>query len=256
MTTSLFLAHGSPMLVIEDHAYTQFLKQLAASMPRPKAIVIFTAHWESPVQLISGASAYETIYDFYGFPDELYQVTYPAKGEPALAKKIQHLFADAGIPSEIDLERGLDHGAWSVLKLLYPEADIPVIALSVNPSLSNEQQYKIGKALASLRNEEVLIIGSGGTVHNLRRINWDGGQAESWAVQFDDWFQEKLTVWDTQQVFDYERLAPHAQAAVPRNEHFIPLLLAMGTADETRKAQLLHRSYQLGTLSLSGWQFA
>lgn len=256
MTSSLFLAHGSPMLVIEEHAYTRYLKKLADSMPRPKAIVIFTAHWESPVQLISGAPVYETIYDFYGFPDELYQMTYPAKGDLALAKKIAGLFADAGIPSEIDHQRGLDHGAWSVLKLLYPEADIPVIALSVNPSLSNEKQYEIGKALASLRKEEVLIIGSGGTVHNLRRIAWDSTEAEDWAVQFDDWFREQLSTWNLEQVFQYESLAPHAQLAVPRNEHFVPLLLAMGTADETRQANLLHRSYQLGTLSLSAWQFA
>lgn len=258
MTASLFLAHGSPMLVIEEHAYTRYLKTLAGSMPRPKAIVVFSAHWESPVQLISGAKEYETIYDFYGFPDELYQMTYPAKGDPELARKIQRLFAEAGIHSEIDHERGLDHGAWSVLKLLYPYADIPVIALSVNPSLGNAQQYEIGKALAALRQDNVLIIGSGGTVHNLRRVEWEAkeGEAESWAVEFDDWFRERLADWDLEQIFRYETLAPHAKLAVPRNEHFVPLLLAMGAADETRAARLLHRSYQLGTLSLCVWQFA
>ncbi|MFD2880692.1 DODA-type extradiol aromatic ring-opening family dioxygenase [Paenibacillus rhizoplanae] len=127
-----------------------------------------------------------------------------------------------------DEQRGLDHGAWAVLKLLYPEADIPVVAMSVNRDLPNAQQYEIGKSLAALREQDVLIIGSGGTVHNLRRLNWNSDEVNGWAEQFDRWIQEKVEAWDTEALFQYEELAPYAEMAVPTSEHFIPLFIAMG----------------------------
>ncbi|WP_308634994.1 DODA-type extradiol aromatic ring-opening family dioxygenase [Paenibacillus silvisoli] len=256
MMPSYFFAHGAPSLVLERHAYTDFLKQFAADTPKPKAIVLFSAHWEDSVQAVSDVKTYDTIYDFSGFQDELYTLTYPAHGDRGLSERVQALFAKHGIPSKSNETRGLDHGAWAVLKLLYPDADIPVIALSVNRYLTNEQQYNIGKALAELREQDVMIIGSGGTVHNLRRLNWHAGdKADEWAVAFDQWLQEKLEQWDTAALFDYEQQAPYARESVPTNEHFIPLLLAMGAGDETRQAKLLHRSYQMGSLSLSCWQF-
>ncbi|MFC5530454.1 DODA-type extradiol aromatic ring-opening family dioxygenase [Cohnella yongneupensis] len=256
MIPSYFFAHGAPSLVLEQHDYTEFLKKFAASTPKPRAIVLFSAHWESREQSISTVDTYSTIYDFSGFQDELYQMTYPAKGDLAISEEIQQLFEKNGIPSVMNPERGLDHGAWAVLKLMFPAADIPVVALSVNRFLSNEQQYQIGKALSSLREKDILIIGSGGIVHNLRMLNWRGGNTpEEWAVDFDNWIQEKLENWDLEALFNYEKLAPYAREAVPTNEHFIPLLLAMGTGDSNRQAKLLHRSYQLGTLSLSCWEF-
>lgn len=256
MMPSLFIAHGAPTLVLEDHEYTRFLKGLAGELPKPKAIVLFSAHWESPIPLISGVEQYEMIYDFFGFPEEMYRMNYPAKGSPDLAKKIQNLFSQQGIESQIDSTRGIDHGAWVVLKLLYPKADIPVVVLSVNPSLTPEEQYNMGKVLVGLREQDVLVIGSGGTVHNLRRVNWGSSNAEDWAVQFDDWLQEHIEKWDVAALKDYERKAPFAKEAVPRNEHFIPLILAMGAADRTRKATLKYRAYQYGNLSLLCWQFA
>jgi 4,5-DOPA dioxygenase extradiol len=255
MMPSYFFAHGAPSLVIDQNAYTAFLKNFASDTPKPKAIVLFSAHWEKTEQTIGAVETYSTIYDFSGFPDELYQMTYPAKGERSLSEQIHALFANHGIPSGLDEERGLDHGAWALLKLIYPEADIPVVALSVNRYLSNEQQYQIGKALAKLREQDVLIIGSGGTVHNLRRLNWQGEGSHEWAESFDLWLQSKLEAWDINALFNYGELAPNAQAAVPTNEHFIPLLLAMGTGDKNREAELLHRSYQFGSLSLSCWRF-
>lgn len=255
MMPSFFIAHGAPSLAIENHAYTEFLKGLAAELPRPKAIVLFSAHWESREQQVSGSESYETIYDFSGFQPELYQVEYPASGAPGLAKEIQALFGEQSIPAAIDTERGLDHGAWVVLHLMYPAADIPVIALSVNRYLSNEEQYRIGQAINSLREHNILIIGSGGTVHNLRRLDWGASDVNEWAAEFDGWLQEKLEAWDTESLFKYEQLAPHAREAVPTPEHFIPLLLAMGAGDTGRKASLLHRSYQFGSLSLSCWRF-
>jgi 4,5-DOPA dioxygenase extradiol len=255
MMPSYFFAHGAPSIVLEDNDYTALLKDFKEHMPKPKAIVIFSAHWEESIQTVSAAKTYETIYDFGGFQDELYQMTYPARSDRLLVEQIKSLFTMHGIASVKDEQRGLDHGAWAVLKLLYPDADIPVVALSVNRNLPNERQYQIGKALAALRQQDVLIIGSGGTVHNLRRLNWKSKGIDAWAEQFDNWIQQKLETWDMEALFQYRELAPFAQDAVPTSEHFIPLLLAMGTGDGNRKAELLHRSYQYGNLSLSCWQF-
>jgi 4,5-DOPA dioxygenase extradiol len=255
MMPSYFFAHGAPSIVLEDNEYTQLLKRFKEDTPRPKAIVLFSAHWEEQVQSIGAAETYETIYDFGGFQDELYEMTYPAQSDRSLSEQVQALFEKHVIQSVLNERRGLDHGAWAVLKLLYPDAAIPVVALSVNRYLSNEQQYQIGKALTELREQDILIIGSGGTVHNLRRLNWRSGGVDEWAEQFDSWLQSKLESWDTEALFQYRELAPYAQEAVPTNEHFIPLLLAMGTGDSNRHAKLLHRSYQYGNLSLSCWQF-
>lgn len=255
MFPSFFVAHGAPTLAIEQNEYVDFLKTLASSLPRPKAIVIFSAHWESGIQLVSDVSEYGTIYDFYGFPDELYRKTYPAKGDASLAREIVELFHAEGIKAELDTKRGLDHGAWVPLELIYPEVDIPVVALSVNPALSAKEQYQIGKALAPLREKDVLVIGSGGTVHNLRRLNWGSSNVEDWAKQFDEWLADGFTKWNTEELFEYETNAPYAKDAVPTPEHFIPVLLAMGAADNQRVAKRLHQSYQLGSLSLASWQF-
>ncbi|WP_054023120.1 DODA-type extradiol aromatic ring-opening family dioxygenase [Bacillus sp. FJAT-28004] len=255
MMPSYFFAHGAPSIVLDDNEYTMLLKQFKEHTPRPKAIVLFSAHWEESIQTVSAAKTYETIYDFGGFQDELYQMTYPAQSDRSLVDQIQNLFTKHGVENVQNEKRGLDHGAWAVLKLLYPDADIPVVALSVNRYLSNERQYQIGKALAELREQDVLIIGSGGTVHNLRKLNWRSEGIDEWGEQFDNWIQSKLESWDTEALFQYHELAPHAQEAVPTSEHFIPLLLAMGAGDVNRDAKLLHRSYQYGNLSLSCWQF-
>ncbi|MBX6395360.1 MAG: dioxygenase [Alicyclobacillaceae bacterium] len=257
MIPSYFLAHGAPTLAVEDNPYTRFLKNLSSRFPKPNAVLVFTAHWESPVQLIGAAGQFETIHDFGGFPEELYRITYPAKGAPEVAEEAHELFRQAGIPARIDRVRGLDHGAWVVLRLLFPQADVPVVALSVNPGLSPAQQYAIGRALTPLR-RDVLILGSGGTVHNLRALDWEqgtDGPPADWAVAFDSWLHRQLENWNTQTLFAYETDAPYARRAVPRNEHFIPLLIAMGAADDDRHAQRLFQSYQFGSLSLACWEF-
>ncbi|MDQ1235170.1 4,5-DOPA dioxygenase extradiol [Paenibacillus sp. SORGH_AS306] len=258
MMPSYFFAHGAPSLVIEDHEYTQFLKEFAQTLPKPpKAIVIFSAHWESQVQQVSYAKQYETIYDFGGFPDVLYQMTYPALGDASVSEQVTSLLEQHHIASQADDYRGLDHGAWAVLKLIYPQVDIPVIALSVNRHLSNQQQYEIGQALGELREQDILIIGSGGIVHNLRQLNWSAAdhQVDSWAADFDQWIQERVEQWNIEELYQYDKLAPFVSQAVPTSEHFIPLLLAMGSGDQNRQAKLLHRSYQYGNLSLAAWQF-
>nr|MBO2470065.1 dioxygenase [Bacillota bacterium] len=252
---TLFVAHGAPTLAVEDSAYARFLRQLGDALERPRALVVFTAHWVHPTQQVSVAAQHRLLYDFYGFPEELYRLTYPAQGDPELAREIAERLAQAGIACSLDAERGLDHGVWVPLRLLYPEADVPVVALSVNPSLPPEEQYRIGQALMSLCNEGVLIIGSGGTVHNLSALDWAAPAAASWAVQFDDWLAQVLAVWDLPTLFRYAELAPHAQRAVPTSEHFVPLLIAMGAADGVQRAARLYQAYQYGSLSLGCWRF-
>ncbi|MEH7123403.1 class III extradiol ring-cleavage dioxygenase [Bacillus sp. JJ1773] len=258
MLPSYFIAHGAPLIAIETNEYTQFLNELGSTWPRPKAIILFSAHWESSAQNVSNVDQYSTIYDFGGFSEELFRIQYPAKGDQEIAKEIQELFEKQGISYEVDAKRGLDHGAWVVLRLLYPNADIPVISMSVNPRLSPEEQYKIGKSLAELRKKDVLIIGSGGTVHNLRALNWaDNGEVDDWALNFDEWLASHLKNWDLASLYKYQSLAPAASLAVPPygNEHFVPIFYAMGAADDQQTAKLLHRSYRYGNLSHSVWQF-
>ncbi|WP_147533341.1 DODA-type extradiol aromatic ring-opening family dioxygenase [Bacillus marasmi] len=258
MMPSLFIAHGSPLLAIENNDYTTFLNQLGHNIPRPKAIVLFSAHWESEVQKVSGVDQYRTIHDFGGFHPSLYTIEYRAHGNVDNAKEIEDLLYKNGIAFENDLTRGLDHGAWVVLRLLYPNAEIPVIAMSVNRNLTPDEQYRIGKALSALRAKDILIIGSGGTVHNLRALKWaDNGEVDTWALKFEDWLAEKLTHWDLPALFNYANLAPNAEIAVPAygNEHFIPIFYAMGAAHNHPKATLLHREFRYGNLSHSVWQF-
>ncbi|MBD0383322.1 DODA-type extradiol aromatic ring-opening family dioxygenase [Paenibacillus sedimenti] len=255
MLPSFFIAHGAPSLAIEQHAYTEFLRKLASSIPRPKAIVLFSAHWESRLQQISSAIQLETIYDFTGFPEELYAIKYPAKGDLTLSLHIQQLFQDEGIDCEMNDQRGLDHGSWAPLHIMYPDASIPVVALSVNPRLTPEEHYRVGAALSALREQQVLILGSGGTVHNLRRLDRRNPAPQVWALKFDEWLAEQLETWNLEALFSYEDRAPFAAEAVPTPEHFVPLLIALGAADTSHKARLLHHSFQMGTLSLSCWMF-
>ncbi|WP_442595779.1 DODA-type extradiol aromatic ring-opening family dioxygenase [Neobacillus sp. D3-1R] len=252
---ALFLAHGSPMNAIEDKEYTRFLESFGHTL-NPKAIVIFTAHWESEVLTISSSDQeYNTIYDFYGFPEELYQIKYLAKGSSQLANRIAESLDRKGIPVKKDTSRGLDHGSWTLLQRLFPNADIPVVQVSVNPFLHPEKQYEIGSALQGLGEEGILVIGSGVTVHNLRMVNWGQTTPEAWAVEFDDWLIEKIEKDDLSSLFEYEKLAPHAKAAVPRPEHFVPLFISMGSAKSLTQAKVIFRNYEFGTLSNLCLQF-
>lgn len=251
----LFLAHGSPMLAVEQNEYSRFLEQTGAGL-KPDAIVIFTAHWETEVVTISSKDdEYETIYDFYGFPDELYKVKYPAKGSTKVAALVGQLLKDSGIPAAYDTNRGLDHGSWTMLKHMFPKADIPVVQVSVNPYRSAEEQYRIGEALRSLSSQNILLIGSGVTVHNLRAVKWGQQEPESWAVEFDEWLIEKMNKHDLNSLFQYEQLAPHAKMAVPRAEHFVPLYIALGSGHAEAAPEVIYRSYQFGTLSYLSMQF-
>ncbi|XEC94260.1 class III extradiol ring-cleavage dioxygenase [Paenibacillus tarimensis] len=258
MVPSLFLAHGSPTIAIDQTEYTEFLERLGKQW-QPKAIVIFTAHWETEVLTISSSDEpYETIYDFGGFPDEMYQIKYPAKGSTEFAAMLEKRFKEHGIATRLDATRGLDHGSWTLLHRLYPKYDIPVVQLSVNPFLHPEGQFKIGEALRGLGQEDIMVIGSGVTVHNLRAIQWGlprFREPEQWAVEFDDWLLEKVEAKDTAALFDYLAQAPHARHAVPRAEHFVPFFIAMGSGDPSGKGQPIYRGYELGAISYLCFQF-
>lgn len=251
----LFLAHGSPMLAVEQNEYSKFLQATGAKL-KPDAIVIFTAHWETETVTISSKDdEYETIYDFYGFPDELYQVKYPAKGSTKFAALVGQLLSDKGMPVAYDTTRGLDHGSWTMLKHMFPMADVPVVQISVNPYRSAEEQYRIGEALRSLSEQNILLIGSGVTVHNLRAVKWGQKEPESWAVEFDEWLINRMNELDTQSLFQYEQLAPYAKMAVPRAEHLVPLYIALGSGNPAKAPQVIYRSYEFGTLSYLSLQF-
>ncbi|HEY8346411.1 MAG TPA: class III extradiol ring-cleavage dioxygenase [Symbiobacteriaceae bacterium] len=258
MLPAFFVAHGSPTLVVEQDAYTRFLAELGAEL-KPRAVVIFSAHWLSGVQEISAVPRYHTIHDFFGFPEELYQIEYPAAGDPALAAEIGRLLSRHQVAHRLNRSRGLDHGAWVVLRLMYPDATIPVVAMSVNPRLSPAEQYRIGQALAPLRRQNVLILASGGSVHNFKTMRWwdESQQGDRWAEAFDQWVSDRARAWDLEALFAYRTRAPHADLAVPLPgvEHFIPFFYAMGAADDQRVCRERFRSYRYGNLSHTVWQF-
>jgi 4,5-DOPA dioxygenase extradiol len=250
---ALFLAHGSPILALEDNAYTAFLRDWGRKH-RPEAVLVFTAHWESGVTTLTFTDGeYETIHDFGGFPEELYRMTYPAKGSTRVARLAEEALRSAGLPVRRDETRGLDHGSWVLLSKLFPEADVPVVQASVNPYLSAEEQYRIGRALRGLGEQNVLVIGSGATVHNLFALRWEQKEPEPWAVAFDDWLIERIGNGRLEDLFRYDELAPHARMAVPRPEHFVPLLIALGSGNGT--PQVAYREYEHGSLSYLSFQF-
>lgn len=254
MIQTLFLAHGSPMMAFENNEYTEFLNKLGGKI-KPKAIVVFSAHWDTETLTISSTdSVYETIYDFYGFPKELYNIKYNAKGSTLIASDIYNKLKDQGIDVKKDSNRGLDHGAWTLLKHIYPKADIPVIQISINSNLPIEEQINIGRALQYLSSEDILVIGSGNTVHNLRLVNWDQASVDSWAVEFDDWLIDTLKKLDYHSLSNFRKSAPHSNLAVPTPEHFVPLFLALGCC-KNPTPHILYRDYELGNLSYLCLQF-
>jgi len=253
---ALFISHGSPMLALEDAPTTKFLRGLAAGMPKPDAILIASAHWETDEPMVTGNAHPETIHDFQGFPKELYALRYPAPGDPPLALRAQSLLAGAGFKAGIDPMRGLDHGAWNPLLLMYPQADIPVIELSVQPGRDARWHYRIGQALAPLRKENILIIGTGNLTHNLREA-FRGHHLETpaWVTAFAAWVAERAAAGDTEGLLDWQNLAPHARENHPTPEHFLPFFTALGAAGTPLKARHLHEDTALGVLAMDAYAF-
>jgi len=254
---SLFIAHGSPMLAIQDTPYTKFLKTLGDSL-KPKGIVIFSAHFENQVTTVCyHDNAYDTIYDFYGFPKEMYQLKYPAKGSTSIANNVIDRLEKSGFAVQKDTKRGLDHGSWTLLMKMFPKADIPVVQVSVNPNGTAKEHYEIGKSLRGLGEEGILVIGSGVTVHNLGKINWGADKPESWALKFDDFLVDNIKNNNLDNLFNWKQEAPNAKLAVPTAEHFFPLFVALGasTSPDISQSKVINRHYEVGTLSYLSYNF-
>ena len=249
---ALFVSHGAPSLLYEPGPARDFLSTLWATLPRPQAILCVSAHWTTTEPRVTGTPAPELIYDFGGFSDELYAATYPAPGNPLLAQHITDLLKEHGIDSDMDTTRGLDHGAWVPLKLMYPAADIPVLQLSVQPHQSPAHHVAMGRALRSLRDEGVLILASGSATHNLRDFfgrSIDSSPPE-YVAAFDKWLQTAIEENDREALLDYLHTAPHAAANHPTPEHFLPLFAALGAGDTGRT---LHRSCTFGVISMAAY---
>lgn len=254
---SLFLSHGAPTLPLTDTPARSFLSQFGGMLARPKAILVISAHWETQAPTISAVDRNETIHDFGGFPRALYELQYPAPGSPAVAARVSELLRASGIDCRIDRSRGLDHGAWVPLLLMYPQADIPVLQLSVQPHLGPLHHLLMGRALAPLLQEGVLIIGSGSLTHDLSEFRGHGPNdpAPDWVDAFADWFHSALTAGRTEDLLDYRRQAPFAVKNHPSEEHLLPLYAALGAAGESARAERLHASATYSILRMDVYAF-
>lgn len=256
---TLFISHGSPMLAVKDSPARRFLQELGRSLPRPKAIVVASAHWESVgAPAVSLAARPETIHDFGGFPAELFAIEYPAPGAPAVAERVAELLEKGGHAVKRSPSRGLDHGAWVPLRLMYPEADIPVMQLSVLRGGTPAEHEKLGKPLAALRDEGILIIGSGSLTHNLYEFRGQGIDAPvpAWVSDFGTWMKTMLDGNQREALLDYRRQAPSAERNHPTEEHLLPLFVAMGAAGDAAKAERLHATYEYGVLAMDAYAFS
>lgn len=248
----LFVSHGSPMLALAapGHPYAAALAGFAAGLAeKPRAILVVSAHWQGPGPGITAAAHPGVMYDFSGFPPELSALDYPAPGDPALAGRIAVLLAGHGWQPRLDPARRLDHGAWAVLRHLFPGAELPVLQVSL-PELAPARLLELGKALAPLREEGVLIVASGGLVHNLRTVDWQAGDGEAaaWAVAAETWFMERLERGDLPSLMEHRALWPESRLAAASTEHLDPLFVAAGAA--TGAVRSVFQGWQLGTMSL------
>lgn len=253
---TLFIGHGSPLNLILDNDFTKSLKELGQNLPKPTAILSISSHWETFGTQVLSVSKPRIIYDFMGFPAELYKIPYPAVGAPQLAEQIVPILAPI---TSVKLAQnwGLDHGTWTVLYHLFPQADIPVVQLSINYNLSLIKHYKIGALLRSLREIGVLIIGSGNLVHNLRLAKpEENAEPFDWAVEFDQKIEEAILARDTNVILNPEQhLDEIALTAHPSMDHYIPLLYAMGASDEKDPISFPYKGFQYGSISMKTIKF-
>ena len=245
----MFVGHGSPMNAIEDNTYTRTWKSIAERIPKPEVILSVSAHWYTRGTKIMDQETPKTIYDMYGFPKELYEVSYNVAGSPGMAKVSGEL-----ISREIQYDNswGIDHGTWAVLVHMYPDRDIPVFQISVDANALPEAHYKIGRELKTLREQGVLILCSGNIVHNLRLVDWNKeGEGFDWAYDFDEYIYENILTKNHDNILNFKELGELAKLAVPTPDHFYPLLYALGAADDDNKISVYNKSCELGSLSMT-----
>lgn len=255
---ALFLSHGSPMMAMESSSTTAFFKTLGQSVPAPKAIVIFSAHFDyrGPAVITSGHTL-GTIHDFYGFPQPLYDIQYPALGAPELAKEIEIMLTDAGIPAITNSEQGLDHGAWIPMLYMFPNHDVPIIQVSIDSTKDAISHYEIGRFLRPLREKGVLFVGSGGISHNLREIFAPNADPQRVAKvnEFTQWVGDEVTHGRVDALLDYRNQGPHSLYNHPTPDHYLPLPSILGVTYDDEKGQVLHRAMDLEILALDAYGY-
>lgn len=231
---AIFIGHGSPMNAIEDNVYTQAWQELGKTLPQPKAILCISAHWYTDKTAVANSEKPKQIYDFYGFPDELYEVNYPATGSPELAKTIKELLAPL-TTIEYDNSWGIDHGTWVPLKNIFPEANISVVQLSINYNQPAEFHYLVGQALKPLRQQGIMIICSGNIVHNLGLMSFEDSQPYSWATDFDNLIANLLNKRDYNQLVNFKSLGKEYNLAIPTPDHYLPFIYFLGLQEDNEK---------------------
>ncbi len=257
MMPVLFLSHGAPSLPLEAGETGAAWRKLGLQLPKPSAILVVSAHWETHIPTLSRTTRPETIHDFGGFPEELYRIQYPAPGAPKVAERAAQLLQQADIPVQLDDKRGLDHGAWVPLSIMYPDVDIPVAQISLQPERDPLWHLELGGALRPLRDDGVLIIASGAITHNLHAVfrHPQNEPTPKWVTEFCDWIAAKISEGDLDALCNYRALAPHAAQNHPTDEHLLPLFVALGAASKADDAQRLNRVATYGLLAMDIWLF-
>ena len=255
---SLFAGHGAPTMVLDPGPAGAALARVAADLPRPRAILVVSAHWQSEAPTVGVAPDFETIHDFSGFPAALYRVRYPARSDPGVAEEARRLLREDGFDVRVDCNRGLDHGAWTPLRLMYPAADIPVVPVSLLSGFGPEPHFRLGRALAPLLAEGVLLLASGNLTHNLadfRRVLAAGGEAPAYVSEFAEWMWRHLAIGDQRSLLGYRQQAPHAARAHPSEEHLLPLYVALGAAGAGCRPERLYAGVDSGVLAMDSFAF-
>ncbi|HEX7053376.1 MAG TPA: class III extradiol ring-cleavage dioxygenase [Burkholderiales bacterium] len=252
---SVFISHGSPMHALQAGEAGLAWAALGRRLGKPRAILIASAHWETHMPMVTGAARPETIHDFYGFPEPLYRIRYTAPGAPAVAQQAAQLLKEAGFTAAIDGCRGLDHGAWAPLLYMYPDANVPVVQLSLQPELGPRHHLALGRALRKLEEDNVLVIGSGHMTHNLRDPVRGQSEPVAYAVEFAEWVRERLETRDLDTLADYRSRSPHGVRAHPTDEHFLPLFVALGAARDDYQAERILKSVYSGVLAMDAYVF-
>ncbi len=251
----LFLGHGSPMNAIEHNEFTEGWRAMAETIPKPGAILCISAHWETCGTFVTSMSNPRTIHDFGGFPQKLYEVQYPAPGSPELAREVQRSMPEGQVT--LDEKWGLDHGSWSILKQMYPDASVPVVELSLDYRLSSQDHYNLAKELAPLRKKGVLIIGSGNMVHNLRAIDWSGQtQGFDWVLEADSIFKKLISGNEHQKLINYHELGLPVAQSIPSPEHYLPLLYVLALKTEEESATFFNEKTVMGSISMTSAKIA
>ncbi len=250
---ALFLGHGSPMNAIEENQFVKGFRTISKTLPKPKSILCVSAHWFTRGTRITAMENPRTIHDFGGFPDELYEVQYPAKGDPFLAEEAKNLLLPE--PVELDHEWGLDHGAWSVIKHLYPDADIPIIQMSIDFTKPAQYHFELSQKLKKLRHRGVLIIGSGNIVHNLRLVDWQNfdkdNHGHNWAIEARAILNKHILEGNFKALVEYEKLSTAIQMAIPTPDHYLPLIYTLGLKENNETLSLFNDKLVAGSLSMT-----